>query len=175
MYWGDTYAEKAMMRMSGKIKKIYAEAAQDIDKKIQEYNQRFLKKADCWMQNRLPSSTKWDSPGIQGLQKTRPRSRIRGKPGMPAMNRCGSLSRNMVYCLRPVMERSESGFTSRNTGIHTDGCPRREKRCWKKLALCLTTPARNEKRKIRCDFRSSLVRLFDEAHRIFLFRMRYYR
>ena len=78
MYWGDTYAEKAMMRMSGKIKEIYAEAAQDIDKKIQEYNQRFLKKDaeyrkkvsagtmtkaeyDSWKQGQVFTGKRWKS------------------------------------------------------------------------------------------------------------------
>ena len=78
MYWGDTYAEKAMMRMSGKIKEIYAEAAQDIDKKIQAYNQRFLKKDaeyrqkvaagtmtqaeyDSWKQGQVFTGKRWKS------------------------------------------------------------------------------------------------------------------
>lgn len=78
MYWGDTYAEKAMMRMSGKIKEIYAEAAQDIDKKIQAHNQRFLKKDaeyrqkvadgkmtqaeyDSWKQGQVFTGKRWQS------------------------------------------------------------------------------------------------------------------
>lgn len=41
MYYGDTFAEKAMMRMNGKIKRVYAEAYQDIVEKLNDHTKQF--------------------------------------------------------------------------------------------------------------------------------------
>ena len=40
MYYGDSFADLATMRLEGKIKRIYAEASRDIEEKIKEFTKK---------------------------------------------------------------------------------------------------------------------------------------
>ena len=51
-YYGDSASEKAAMRLEAKIKRIYAEAARDVEQKILQYTDTF-KKRDAEMQKKL--------------------------------------------------------------------------------------------------------------------------
>lgn len=51
-YYGDSASEKAAMRLEAKIKRIYAEAARDVEQKILHYTDTF-KKRDAEMQKKL--------------------------------------------------------------------------------------------------------------------------
>ena len=53
-YYGDSASEKAAMRLEAKIKRIYAEAARDVEQKILHYTDTF-KKRDAEMQKKLKS------------------------------------------------------------------------------------------------------------------------